>query len=385
VLRPMVGIILAAAILVFMLVPSFASLAPLSNSLEQRDFLGIAEAQDLVHDVSFLPEKVLQFGLAETGLDERVHFRVVSALFAMLAILATYSVLRLWHTKRIALLGTLLFATSSWLLHQARYADADVLYLTAVPLLLLVGTWLHDKRFDRLLPLSALIIGVCLYLPGLWLLILVSLIAFRSQLIEALREVNKKTRTLVVTTFLLSIAPLIYALATTPAQIASWLGVPDTALLSAHNVLENFYAIPKALFVTGPDTPIQWLVGTPVFDVFTIALIALGTYAYWVGQHPIRARVLAGFGLLALVLIGVGGPVTLSLLIPLMYIVAANGLALLLQQWFTVFPRNPFARILGVTCIVIALSVTVFYQLTRYYVAWPHATSTRKVIGTELQ
>jgi hypothetical protein len=383
VLKPLSGSLVGLLVLATLLIPPYGTLARLSSALEQPDFLGIAYASDLLDKVSFLPEKALQFGLLKANISDMIHLWMVSALFGGVAAITLYCLLRLWQTKRIALLGSILFVGSSWFLHQSRQAVPDALYLLALPLLLLSGTWLQDKKYDRLLPLSMVMVAFCLYLPGLWLFVLIGAIVLRSSLFEAWTQISRKLRALVAMLFVLPLVPLGYCLVSRPDQIMYWLGLPSRDLLTTSNIVNNLYELPKQLFVRGPNEPVHWLVGTPVLDVFTTAMVVLGAYSYLKGDHPVRARVLAGFTIFGLAFVVAGGPVSISLLIPLVYLVAANGVALLLQQWFTVFPRNPFARFIGLAFVVVAIGVTVFYHTTRYYVAWPHAAATQKAYSTE--
>jgi hypothetical protein len=383
ILKPLSGNIAGFLVLAALLFPPYGTLARLSSALEQPEFLGIAHASDLLNNVSFLPEKALQFSLLKANISDTIHFWMISALFGGIAATTLYCLLRLWQTKRIALLGSILFVGSSWFLHQSRQAVPDALYLLALPLLLLSGTWLQDKKYDRLLPLSALLVAFCLYLPGLWLFVLIGVAVMHTSLFEAWKEISKKLRALVAMLFVLPLVPLVYSLVSHPAQIMYWLGLPSRDLLTMNDILNNLYELPKQLFVRGPNEPVHWLVGTPVLDIFTTTMVVLGAYSYLKGDHPVRARVLASFAVCSLVFIAVGGAVSISLLIPLVYLAAANGVALLLQQWFTVFPRNPFARFIGLACVIVAIGMTVFYHTTRYYVAWPHAAATQKAYSTE--
>lgn len=380
VVAPLIGALLVLALLIVMLVPAYGTLGQLGNAFSSAHQLGVSSGKDLIRNVSFLPEKLPQYALHTSGVDDTVPFRIISALFGILAVAAFYALLKTWQTKRIALLGTLLFMTSSWFLHQSRFAEPQVLYLSALPMLLLAGTWLQDKRYDKFLPISAAMIALCLYLPGLWLFIAIGCVIVRKDLLEAWQEVDKKRRSLIIGFFSAGIAPLFFALASNVSQIPKWLGLPSRDVFSLQLIIDNLYQLPQSLFINGPDEAIKWLVGTPILDVFTIALVILGSFSYYKGAHTLQARILALFTAVSLLLIIIGGAVGLSILIPILYLVAANGLAFLLQQWFTVFPRNPFARAFGVFCILIAVSVTVFYHVNRYYVAWPHATTTKQII-----
>jgi hypothetical protein len=67
------------------------------------------------------------------------------------------------------------------------------------------------------------------------------------------------------------------------------------------------------------------------------------------------------------------------LLIPLLYVFVATGIAYLLKEWLKVFPRNPVARNFGIGLLVIAIVTSVVYNVRAYYVAWPHAATTKAV------
>jgi hypothetical protein len=74
---------------------------------------------------------------------------------------------------------------------------------------------------------------------------------------------------------------------------------------------------------------------------------------------------------------GLGGAAYLSLVVPLLYIFAATGIAYLLHEWLRVFPLNPVARKLGIGLVVVAVAVSCSYNLRAYYVAWPHNAATQ--------
>jgi uncharacterized protein YqhQ len=83
-------------------------------------------------------------------------------------------------------------------------------------------------------------------------------------------------------------------------------------------------------------------------------------------------------------LVALNGPVPLSILIPFAYILIAAGITFMLQQWFTVFPRNPVAKNIGVAIMTLAVVTTTFYHINHYYVAWPNAPQTIKTYNQQL-
>jgi hypothetical protein len=171
--------------------------------------------------------------------------------------------------------------------------------------------------------------------------------------------------------------PLIYGLARFPSQIVDWLGFSSLEFFSVSTILNQLLEIPKQLLMRGPDQPSLWLVGTPVLDVFTGSMALLGIYSYYRGPHPLRARLLLGLSLACTLIFTFGSFATVAILMPIIYILVANGLANMLQSWFTVFPKNPFARNVGVAILSIAVAITCAFHVQRYYEAWANAPATR--------
>lgn len=379
--RPLpLGLLLAfitAALLgyaIFSLVPFTAAEHPAN--------LGSASLSGIKQNVLFAPVKAVQFGVLKYS-ENDVYIRAASALTGLVAAILLYFMLRKWYSARIALFTSLMFVCSSWFLHHGRLVNNDVMYLAVLPALMLSSMWFLSKRYDRLLPFAAILVGFALYAPGSWLFLLAGVIYFR----KYIRRTSKKIslRLFLASSFLLlvTLAPLIYSFSFRQRQVIEWLGFNDSQILTPQAIGSNFLDIPRQLFLSGIDNPLFWLRGTPILDVFTTAMLILGLYAFRSGRYPAREKLVLGALVLSVILIGAGNVATISLLIPLLYIIAANGLAYMLQSWFTVFPHNPVARSIGVSMLTIAVAFSCFYQLQRYFVAWPKADATRAALKQE--
>ena len=119
----------------------------------------------------------------------------------------------------------------------------------------------------------------------------------------------------------------------------------------------------------------QALADHPV--VLTTILAVLGAYSYFYQRRLSRTGLLAVLAIFACVMIALNGPLWLPLLMPIVYILTAMGIAVLLQKWFTVFPRNPLARTVGITILCLALATVSVYHLQRYFIVWPNTTATK--------
>jgi hypothetical protein len=306
--------------------------------------------------------------------------RVPDVVFGLIAIAAIAILLRLWHGTRSALLGTALFATASWTLHVSRLASNDSLYLAALPILLLSHALLLKHHSKKYVSYGSLMLwGLLLYIPGLVWFVLLNGLLQRHQLRSVWHSMKSWwQRALWLLVGLIWLPLLIIDFMRNMTTFRVWLGLPATYARPAQ-LLKQFAAVFVHLFIRGPKYPQLWLERTPVLDIFTLSMCVVGIYFYIKHYQAQRARLLGCFFILGAVLIALGGAVPLSLLVPILFILATAGIAYLLHEWLQVFPINPLARNIGVTIIVIAVAVSCLYNLRAYFVVWPHDTATSQL------
>jgi hypothetical protein len=305
--------------------------------------------------------------------------RAPSAFLGGIAVVSLMLVIRYWHGTRIALLTGALFGSAAWTLHISRYAGNDVLYLLLLPILLI--TQLIIKQYARrLLAVCAVVLvwGSLLYVPGfIWLLIVT--IFWQRKLLRGIWSLHAALtpRLLIAACTVVTLPLLVIRFVTEPKTIITWLGLPQH-FGSIGSIGHAFLAVPVHVFVHGPAIPELWLGKLPILDIFTLVLAVLGIFYYVIRNwRAPRTRQLLSYAAVGLILIGLGGPVTLSLVIPLAYMAVAAGMAWLLRDWLRTFPINPFARSVGIGLLTLAVLLSASYNLRSYFVAWPHAQATQ--------
>ncbi len=348
-------------------------------NIEAPHTLGSATIGEIRGNILYAPLKSLQFALLKLT-ENDAWIRLGSVAAALAAAYFLYALLKKWHTTRVAILTSAMFVTSSWFLHNGRMTGGDILFLPVMPAMILVFLWMLSKQNQHKLPLASVLLGLLLYIPGTWIILLAGLIMYRKALLRLVQSLSRRSKVINGSLFILTIAPLIYSFTYRQRQIIEWLGYNNASKISPGEILQNFIDIPRHLLLSGPGDPLYWLAGTPIFDIFSVAMMILGIYAYRAGYYPAREKLVFGACLLAVLLIGLGDVVGLGLLIPLLYILIANGLAYLLQSWFTVFPRNPVARTAGIVLLSAVVALSCFYNLQRYFVAWPKSEATKSAI-----
>lgn len=347
------------------------TLPPL-NTAEQASSIGVDSGMAIANDITFAPQRAVDYLVFKLTGDEALYFRLVSILITFLAIAAFFILIRQWISLRVALIATALFATSSWVLHDARWAEPHAILLLGLPFLLLAGTLQKVKEYDPVLPLTSMVVALMLYIPGFWIFFITGITFTYKDIYEAWQEASAKIKVLWASGFILPLLPLVFGLSR-PGALKNWLGLPEGGInISATR--DNLVNLPEQLFINGIDKPAQWLYGTPVLDGVTAILFLTGLfYVLRDFRFPVRRLVLVLFGIFCLAFIGLMGHTYTSLLIPLVYIFAAFGITFLLDQWFHIFPKNPMARSLGVIAVSVLVFFSCTYHIFRYHHVWPRS------------
>ncbi len=344
---------------------------------ESIQYLGINGLGNINSDITYGPVKFLQLLMVKIDEPNSTLLRLVSVASVILAVVLFYRLIRKWHTPRIALLASALFATSSFSLNQGRYSLQTAALLIVFPALLLFGTWLKSKKNVKKIIVIGPSVALLLYIPGMMIIIALLGIAFRKRLLLATQFMKRREQYTGMALTGILLVPLVGSIIQKPATLFSLSGFDFIANNALKSSFDKFLQVPIDLFYAAEIDNYRWLTGTPVLDVATIVLVILGLYGYVRGEHPLRLRLL-GLGIVSSwLLITSSSYLGLGLLIPLIYILVANGIAYLLQTWFTVFPKNPAARRTGIIVVSILIAAIGSFQSYRYFIVWPNTPETK--------
>lgn len=304
-----------------------------------------------------------------------VYFRELSAWLGM-AILAIFcGLLYFWHGHRAALLGTLLFGTSGWFLHVARLGTPDILTFGLLALLA-CSVWLQTTMSPYATVVLLLLSAGLMYVPGMPWLIGLSIIINWKRLDNFLSRNLALASTGMVAAILLLI-PLGWGLYQTPSIGKTLLNLPATGWPHILPTLRHIVGVPLHVFLYGQNVPVLALGHLPVLNVVEATMFVFGTYLYLhhigLQRFKVLLAMLIGGGIVA----GLGGPTTVAILVPILFLIVGAGIAFLLDRWFVVFPVNPLAKGLGVASMTLLVLLVFAYNLRVYFVSWPNASITK--------
>lgn len=327
------------------------------------------------------PYKLVVYGITQLNNNPLLATRITSAIFGFLSLLLFYYLIRRIQRKRTAFLVTILLATSAWFLHIARYGTPDIMLIFTGLLCVVCGSLVMERSEQKFVTVAAICaLAISLYVPGtIWLLI-AALIVRRDKDIRRILQMLKPYELVLLAVLLLAFVavPVGMAIVHKPSFVLAMFGIP-LHLPTITTYLHNLAMVPLSLFVYSPLNPALSLGHLPLLDIPTSAFFVLGMYYYFKYRTLDRAKMLALLMVGAGFLIALGGDVTNAVLVPSVYVCVAGGVALLLSQWFTVFPKNPLAQTVGVTLLALVIFGSVFYNLRSYFVAWPHWQPTKAV------
>lgn len=342
----------------------------------------------VVREPVFLPYEAMLYFLQLTPFGGPAAIRVIGVIFGALSVLAMFYIFKKWYTTRIAILGSVLYATTSWFLHTSRLAEPSATYLL-LPLLAAVIIALQSKPRSRFTVTLAVIFGFStLYIPGVIWFLLPAVIIKRKVILRALRLQPIWYKTIIVLLSLVMLVPLTLGIIkpipgehTALENLQLLAGLPSEGIHSLSTIASNAWHRIADIFLYNTAGPLYAPGHLAWFDIATSLLVLLGAIQFIIHWRLDRSKLLAVIGGVSLVLIALGGPVNNVILLPFLFLIAVEGLKWLLDTWLGVFPRNPFARSFAVGIIVLLVGTIGTYQLNKYFNAWAKSPETRQVFN----
>lgn len=376
--KPALGFSVGLAFVIMLYIFQINSLTGGFSKIERTYIASTSSFGQIFSETVFMPHKLLSLG-ANAISENSNYARFPSAIIMIFMIICFYVLMERWYTRRIALLSTLLFATSSWTLTIGRQALPTVLYFSWLPILALLY-WTTSKSKNYLsIFLWVLSLTLAFYVPGLLWFVVVLAASQRQRLRRILVQTPRWQTVLCLLLFIILTIPFIYSAVQSPLLVLQSLGLPSK-LSQITGFPSRLLDIFSQIFVYSSGNPVFHIGHLPYLDVSTILLFIIGLYRL---RYSSARKMMNWSGLITIGwLIGVGSSaVNIAIFIPLIYVFAGSGISFLLVQWFRVFPKNPIARIFATSAMTIVVLLISFYHLSRYYIAWPLNPATKSVFS----
>lgn len=341
--------------------------------------------QTVLSNASSFPHKVLIYGLGELGWLTTYTLRLMSVGFFGAAVVLFYLYSRRKFSARISIFGTLAFSTSSVLLAIGRnggFLSSAVFSVLAV----LYATELlaKPKGFTGKGWFCGTLIALALFSPAALIALALLLTWHAPKLVASVRVWPSTALLPVILLPLISVGIIAYSGYQTPSSLLTILGLPNQ-IPTISQIGTHAAQILQLPFFRSPTQSEYFLARTPVLDVFTAICLILGVAYYQTKTNPKRLAALAAVTVLLIGYFSLSDITTaLPVFLPAFYVSIAAGITLLLRQWLSIFPFNPFARTAGVVVITVVVAISGFYQLSRYFVAFSQTPANRQAAQQQL-
>lgn len=385
--RQIIYVSLVLAIVALVLTPQPAVIENKANIYEAQTLLKLQEPDKpwyrAVNAVYLLPS----LALGKITGNNLEAARLVSTIMVAGATILFYFLIKAWFNQRLAMVASALLLTNSLMLNFAHQAVSwAAINLSLIAIFFSLNWFLRTKKLVFLSFLSFIsILALSAYLPyGLWFILvgIIGLILYGRKNLKKLKSWQLIVSAVV---YLLILLPLFMSLLGAPGQLRELLGVPaQVASVSQYGL--NVGLIISSIFVYSVRLqPILFLGNLPLLDIFTAALVLTGVYYFVKRLRHRRSLLLFSSSAILVIILALRENflIFLGILLPLIYAFAVAGLVELMRRWFSYFPRNPLVRNFGVLMLVIAIALTSFYQMERYFVAWARSPETKSVYMIE--
>jgi 4-amino-4-deoxy-L-arabinose transferase-like glycosyltransferase len=333
------------------------------QSVVNSSSIGIREQSTLA--IPNAPYYVLQkFSLDAFGVTP-LGVKFPSLVLAFVTILGAVFLLKRWFKPNVAILATLLIATTMEFLYFAQSGTPDIMYMLWAVWLLLAATQVTNKegQYPKLWKAAFFILaGLSLYTPlSIYLLAaIISAALLHPHVRFVLKQLSVGMLFVYGILMLILILPLCYMLYLRPELMLELLGKPEVWPPDImHNISVLFHRYFNFI------SPASGALITPVLDPVRLILVGLGAWLLARHHYNARSYTIAAWLILLTPILIINPAYSNITFVPFLILIA-SGIHFLLRSWYGIFPQNPYARVVGLIPIIVLVAGLVISSVDRY-------------------
>ncbi len=332
---------------------------------------------------------IQQISVEAFGLS-RLSLIVPSLFFGAITIVVFTLTMRHWFRDSVAIVTTSIVATSVPFVSMLRSGTPDIMIPFWTMLLLFGAVRLlvkRDKAFGWKLLICLASVGLLSTPFGIYpLVITFGSALFHPHVRSRIRHIKRFRILLLAVIAAMGIAPIVIYLVNTPSSISTLVGVEEIKGFLAHprQNVAMFYD----LYLNVQKSGFSGTTLVPVFNIATLALMILGVLRSMRDRFTARSYVLLPWATLTLLTAIVAPTLGVLVFVPAALLIAI-GIDTLIIEWYTLFPRNPYARVAGlipltILFIGISLGNISHYLNNHVYITNPFYTQSLQAIQHSL-
>ncbi len=312
--------------------------------------------------------------------------RAASVAVGLVSVILFYHLLRQLTNKRISLLATAMFATSSWMLTISRLGSPIIMNILWPIAILLIAYNVYQRHMSWYWYIIAgSVLGLAAYTPRMIIFVIFAIIVAIAVFHRYDASMHKAGALSGLAVFILFISPLIYSLVIAPSQIQDLIAIPKS-VPGVSGIVDNTLSAVSNIGWNANLPSYLNLGNLPLLDIATLTFAALGLIVIFTDLRAPR-------GWLLLSIIASGAVViTLTPLkivnvffaLPTISILSGIGLFTLWTHWREFFPKNVAARGLALSLLSLVVLFSMSYNFERYFFAWSRVPETQAAFSDQL-
>lgn len=358
-----IGIVVVSMILLAgLFIPGGLSQSEI-NSVVASDSLSLSLTSFDPSAIVNLPYHILQhYSLNLFGVTT-LSVKLPSIILGVLSALGIILLLRMWFKPNIALLTTILVITTGQFLFVAQSGTPSIVYIFWATWIFVAALKISRRGKWSVLwkMLLFALAALSLYTPlSIYVLFaLVSAAALHPHLRYIVRHLSKLKIAIGSIGALIIVTPLVYVVARHPDIGLRLLGVP------AHwpNLTANFMKLIHQYFdfIKPGSDMLMW----PIYGLGSMTLIFLGIYRLFTTKYTARSYIISALAILLAPVLIINPNFNSVTFVPIILLMAM-GVNTLVSKWYSIFPRNPYARFAGLIPLIVLMSGLVLSGMNRY-------------------
>lgn len=352
--------------------PAEMESAVISASLTPKEFDPSMVVDLPYHALQRLSMKL--FGVTQLGI------KAPSMLLAMLTAIGLVVLFHNWFRRNAAIIAIIITVSLPGFMFAAQ-DGTSLIYYSAISIWMLVASTFVLWHRSPLLLWKCLAFGLAalsLYTPlGVYLILALIIMTFihpHARFMVRRSSYLKYSAALGV--FAVAISPLIYASIQDRHILLRLLGVPEhidwmASLQAAGTNMFGFW-----LPATGE---IIW----PLYPLGFTVLMLIGIFRLFQVRHTVRSYLTWAWTLMMIPLIIIN-PQYAPLTLIVASLFAVRGIAYLILHWYSMFPRNPYARVAGLLPLALLVLSIGFSNINRYVYGYAYTPDVASSFSRDL-
>lgn len=355
-------------------VPQGISSAEMESAVNSSALQPVKEARMID-----LPYHILQkISISLLGLSA-LSIKLPSVIIGILTGIGMLLLLKRWFKNNITLISALLAVTSSIFLIAGRTGTPDIMVICWATYLLLLATLItQEAKWQYLWKIIiGLVVGLSLYTPLSAYVLGAALIAgfFHPHARYTLKRYGGPQFTGALLLFAAAITPLGIGIWHNPNIAYELVGFSHETP-SGREYLGNLgevFTYLSAFTMPRIAEKIQ-----PAFPIAMLVLIAMGLLRTLVDNYATRTYALLIWTAVIIPVIAIHSYHTVGLFVPAILFMAI-GIETLIREWYSLFPKNPYARLTGLLPLVVLMCSVWYFNYTTYFNGYRHSSEAAAV------